>query len=436
MKWRAKARPSATFRRRPSESDALAIATVKNAALMHDMRQLELAFDSVPSILISFSPVGEIELWNAAAERTFGLRLEQVRGKRLSDCGVEWLGSVNTIDMLFSPEMHGKRSDHPFQLAGRKRWLGLSLCHVQTEDENSAFLLTASDITDRRELEEQNRQTHKLEAIGQLAAGIAHEINTPTQYVGDNITFLRDGWQGLSRFMQEAKALRAAVPDGTAAAFDEAVQQADLDFLLPEFPLALDQAYEGIQRISHIVAAMKEFSHPGSKEKSEVDVNHTVETSIVLARSEWKYVAEVVTHFDPLLPPVGCYSGEISQVILNLLVNAAHSIQEKQDKQPGCGMGTIRVETRQNRGGVEVLITDSGMGIPEEVRPRMFELFFTTKEVGKGTGQGLAFAHSVIVKKHGGDLWFDSELGLGTTFGFRLPLVPGTQLGTGSQSEK
>ncbi len=392
------------------------------AALERERRSLELAFDSVPSILVALTPAGEVVHWNAAAHRTFGLCAEDVRGKRLAVCGVEWY-SPEGVDALFTSRTVDGRSDLPFLMGGQKRWLGVTLRHVQSEDEHSAFLLTASDITDRREMEEQRRQTHKLEAIGQLAAGIAHEINTPTQYVGDNLTFLRDGWEGLVAVIEEAQALRAGSTDGAGAAFDRAAARADLGFLLPEFPLALEQALEGTQRIGRIVRAMKEFSHPGGSEKTEVDLNRTVDTAMVIARSEWKYVATAVTCFDPSLPAVPCYPGEISQVILNLVVNAAHAIQEKLSAEPGLAMGTIRVETRQNRGGVEVLITDSGMGIREEVKPRVFELFFTTKEVGKGTGQGLAFAHSVIVKKHGGDLWFDSEAGVGTTFGFRLPLT-------------
>ena len=406
----------------------LRLVRARTVELARARHNLVLAFDSVPSILVALTPNGEIVHWNAAAHRTFRLSFEQVRHKRLSTCGIHWLEPAGTLDSLFCHHATEHRSDHPYQIDGQKRWLGISLRNVRNDEQHSAFLLSASDITARREMEEQNRQTHKLEAIGQLAAGIAHEINTPTQYVGDNITFLRDTWQHLCTIIELARTLRHGVTATPATAerllaFDHAVEGADLDFVLPEFPQALSQALEGTQRIASIVRAMKEFSHPGSNQKTDVDLNRAIDTTIVISRSEWKYVAEVVTRFDASLPMVPCYPGEISQVILNLLVNAAHAIEEKLLVYPGSATGTITLATRRNQNAVEVTVADTGMGIPEAIRPRIFELFFTTKEVGKGTGQGLAFAHSVIVKKHAGDLWFDSEPGVGTTFGFRLPLL-------------
>jgi signal transduction histidine kinase len=193
----------------------------------------------------------------------------------------------------------------------------------------------------------------------------------------------------------------------------------DTAFLLAEIPKALQQTAEGIERVSTLVTAMKEFSHPGKKEKVAVDLNKAIETTITVARNEWKYVAEMKTEYDPTLPEVSCLPGEMNQVLLNLIVNAAHAIAEVEKN--GEHKGSITVRTRNHPDWVEIQIEDTGGGIPEGVRSRIFDPFFTTKEVGKGTGQGLAIAHSVVVGKHGGTIHFQTEVGKGTTFFIRLP---------------
>jgi signal transduction histidine kinase len=196
----------------------------------------------------------------------------------------------------------------------------------------------------------------------------------------------------------------------------------DWNYLKKEIPKAILQSKEGIQRVSTIVQAMKEFSHPGSKEKAFHDLNKIIETTITVTRNEWKYCAEVVTHLDPNLPPVFCLPDEIGQVFLNILINAAHAIADKSthDTEKGC----ITISTHRLPMHVEVHITDTGSGIPENIRARVFDPFFTTKGVGKGTGQGLAISHDVIEKKHGGTISFTSETGKGTTFTLRLPIGP------------
>jgi signal transduction histidine kinase len=176
---------------------------------------------------------------------------------------------------------------------------------------------------------------------------------------------------------------------------------------------------------------MKEFSHPGSEEKSQLDLNRAIETTITVARNEWKYVSEVETRLDPELPLVPCHAGEFNQVILNLLINAAHAIRQVVGDGSG-GKGKIVITTRQDQNWVEIAIQDSGTGIPEEIQSRIFEPFFTTKPVGQGTGQGLALAHTIIVRKHGGRIWFETVLGKGTTFFIRMPISPS---GTESQVE-
>jgi signal transduction histidine kinase len=166
---------------------------------------------------------------------------------------------------------------------------------------------------------------------------------------------------------------------------------------------------------------MKEFSHPDSADQTQTDLNKGITSTITVARNEWKYVAEIVMNLDEFLPHVACYPGEVNQVILNLIVNAAHAIK---DKVKDGEKGTITVSSRVQGEFAEIAVADTGMGIPEEIQGRVYEPFFTTKEVGKGTGQGLSFAYSVIVKKHVGKLWFETEAGRGTTFFIQLPLVP------------
>ena len=179
--------------------------------------------------------------------------------------------------------------------------------------------------------------------------------------------------------------------------------------------------FRSVQRVAGIVSAMKNFSHPGSQEKQAVDLNRAIETALTISRNEWKYIAEVRTQLDPNLPLVPCLAGEINQVLLNLLVNAAHAMAGTVQGEGG-GLGTMTLTTRRDGDWVEMAIADTGMGIPEHVRDKVFDPFFTTKEVGKGTGQGLTLAHTVVVKKHGGRIWFDTEVGRGTTFFVRLPL--------------
>jgi len=279
------------------------------------------------------------------------------------------------------------------------------------------------DITERNALESQLRQAQKLESVGQLAAGIAHEVNTPTQFVSDNLTFLRDAWQTifglLGVYRNAIESAAGALPPQIAISIDKAAQNCDFEFLATEVPRAIDQGLDGSRRIAEIVRAMKEFSHPDLANKTAADLNQAIESTITVARSEWKYVATIFTDFDRSLPPVMCYLGDINQVILNLLVNAAHAIGEKSGETQ---MGQITVRTRQKGPFAEIAVSDTGTGIPEGIRARIFDPFFTTKDVGKGTGQGLALAHNVIVRKHGGKLRFETAMGKGSTFLIELPI--------------
>jgi signal transduction histidine kinase len=279
-------------------------------------------------------------------------------------------------------------------------------------------------MNDRLQMEIELRQAQKLEAVGRLAAGIAHEINTPTQYVNDSIHFVRDSMDSLQRLIQRYREICETLSRGEAAAetareLSDAEEEADLPYLMQEIPAALDRSIEGLARVSTIVRSMKEFAHPGQTEIAAVDLNRTISTTLTIARNEYKYVADLETCFGEL-PPVPCYEGEFNQAILNIVINAAHAVGDVAGKTGTKGCITVRTE----RDGDFALVSvrDTGAGIPPAIRDRIFDPFFTTKEVGRGTGQGLPIARSVIVDKHKGQLTFESEVGKGTCFFIRLPL--------------
>lgn len=268
-------------------------------------------------------------------------------------------------------------------------------------------------------------ESNKLEAIGQLAAGVAHEINTPVQYVADNTLFLKDAFESL--LAELAETARDTVETGDVSAADRRTDQAQppsakLDWIRTQIPRAIEQSLEGLERITSIVRAMKEFSHPSQVEMQLIDLHEAIKTTITVARHEWKYVAEVETEFARDLPNVPCLRNEFNQVMLNLIVNAAHAIAER-TRDGADGKGTISIATELIGGEVEVRIRDNGAGIPEEVGSRVYDPFFTTKPVGKGTGQGLSIARSVIVTRHNGSMRFETVLGEGTCFFVRLPLA-------------
>lgn len=283
------------------------------------------------------------------------------------------------------------------------------------------------DVTERKMMESKLLQTMKLEAIGQLAAGIAHEINTPTQYVLSNTWFFREAlqdleaaWKGHVAFLAEAE----GVP-GLAEAVREvraADEEHQVDYFLAELPAALSETLHGLDRITSIVGSVKQFIHPGHGNTQDADLNRLIESSVSLSQNEWKYVADVTTDLDPCLPLVPCMIDEIGQVLLNLLVNAAHAIVKSLDGRNE-EKGRIHLSTHKDGDWAEVRVADSGTGIPAHVRGRIFEPFFTTKPVGQGTGQGLFLAHRCIVGNHKGSLTFETQEGKGTTFIIRLPLM-------------
>lgn len=280
-------------------------------------------------------------------------------------------------------------------------------------------------------------QAQKMESIGHLAAGVAHEINTPTQYVRDNVAFVQKGMTLLEEVLGRAfdliTAARAlASLDEPVAAFDAAIRRAKFDYVRKQMPEALEQSLEGLDRISKIVGAMKEFSHPSAGEKEPVDLRALVNTTVTVARNEWKYVAVLETDFEEGLPEVACLRDEIGQVLLNLVVNAAHAINDTLvpgEREKGRIVVSLK---RAGQDTVDLRVSDDGPGIPEAIRTKVFDPFFTTKGVGKGTGQGLAIAYTTVVEKHKGKIFFETQAGTGTIFVVRLPIAAPVAAATGS----
>ena len=392
--------------------------------------ETELFLQSIPSILIGLDGEGRITRWNPTAAEALGLASTQALGRMITDCGIHWLHPEieQEVARWLRADTAYRTDTLSFERDGKTRFLGLHVRRIPNHNNaGPSFILTGADVTERKLLEEQLRQAQKLEAIGQLAAGIAHEINTPTQYVGDNTRFLKDSWGAIAALLDLGRTVRQQAGRGSVsqelmARFDQLAEQSDMDYLLAEIPKAIDQTLDGVQRVAKIVQGMKEFSHPGSEEKRAIDINKAIETTITVARHEWKYVATVETHFDESLPLVPCLIGDFNQVVLNLIINASHAVAAAVENG-SIERGTITIATRRDGEWAEVSIQDNGNGIPEKIRSRIFEPFFTTKPVGKGTGQGLSLAHSAIVTRHRGQIWFQTETGNGTTFFIRLPLA-------------
>ena len=379
--------------------------------------ELAAIVECADTAIISQDLNGEVLTWNRGAELVYGYTSEEMVG--------------GTMVHLIPADRAGEEADLVEKLRRGESVHHLETTRLTKSGELIYILLTVSPIRDRngmvlgmahvawdisqiKRLQRQLAQTQKLESIGNLAAGIAHEINTPIQYIGDNGKFLEDAFRDLIKF---------AEPRGNAAAILEtppALENGDLGYLRSEVPKAIEQLLEGVDQVARIVRAMKEFSHPGPVEKVPIDINRAIESTILVSRNEWKYVADLTTDLDRELPFVPCVAGEFNQVILNLIVNAAHAIADVV-KESG-HKGTIHIRTRGGGSFVEVRISDTGCGIAKAIQAKVFDPFFTTKAVGKGTGQGLAMAHAVIVQKHRGTITLESELGCGTTFVIQLPV--------------
>jgi len=390
----------------------------------------EQLLSALPLALVSMNKDLLILKWNNAAENILGIKPEDAVGRNFRDLAVDWdldkLGGLinsggKTGGGSVAEEISFTKPD------GKPGFLKVTINTLPHGPDGSAgFLLVGDDITERRILGSRLTQAQKLESIGSLAAGIAHEINTPTQFVGDNTHFLKGAFEDIKTLLDKYAQMLAAckrnkITGDIVEQVESAVEEADVDFLSEEIPKAIEASLRGVARVSTIVKAMKDFSHPGSKEKSLVDINTMIDSTITISRNEWKYVAELTTDFDPKLGLAPCYPDEFNQVILNLITNASHAIGEKLGEGSE-EKGVIMIRTKREEGFAVITVEDSGGGIDDSIKEKVFDHFFTTKQVGRGTGQGLSISRSIIVEKHGGEMFFTSESGKGTIFTIRLPL--------------
>lgn len=403
------------------------------AMILKAKREWESTVDSMPDLIALLDVDHTIIRLNKAMSEVLGVSPKDAVGKRycLYDHSDSTTASPCPHDLLMADgnihitEFFQKETNRYYEV----RAIPYS---DRADAQIKGSVLLARDITEMKNAQKEKDimqakllQAQKLESVGQLAAGIAHEINTPTQYVGSNIEFLDEAYRDIAAFMAEMVEFSRDLPEELASRLREKIEESDWEYLSGEIPLSLQQSQDGVSRVSAIVHAMKKFSHPGSCNKEQANINEIIETTLTVTSSEWKYLADVTTDFQANLPTLPCLIDEIGQVILNILVNAAQSIGSKLGANSEGRKGCITITTRQDDEWVKVVIQDTGEGVSRDIANRIFDPFFTTKEVGKGTGQGLAIARDVIVEKHDGTIELESEPGEGAIFTIRLPLQDG-----------
>jgi len=402
-----------------------------------ELRILSQAVEQSPAAILITDVSGRIYYVNQALLDTSGYQREDVIGKtpNIFKSGLTPAEDYNQLwDSIISGRVwrgvlcnQTKTGEHIWEkttIVPIKNRNGKVLSYVGVKENITE---SKEQEKERERLENELRQAQKMEAVGQLAGGIAHEINTPTQYVSDNLMFLQDMWGSLSQLHEAFDKLLPLVEKQSQstqllAEIEELKDELDFDELSDDVEEALTDAVDGTQQISRIVKAMKDFSHPGQKEMVIVDVNRALTSTATVCKNEWKYVADMEFDLEASLPQIHCLAGELNQVFLNLIVNAAHAIEERNKAEQVTKKRLICVRTRQKGECVEISVEDQGKGVPSAIHDKIFNPFFTTKIVGKGTGQGLSISHDVIVNKHRGRIWFETEEGQGSIFKVLLPI--------------
>jgi PAS domain S-box-containing protein len=398
----------------------VSIRAKTEAALRASRERLKIIADSLFEAVLVIDRSGQVSFANASARQLLEWDMSDgdIEGHPLD--GLMLLRrNDGFIDFAHSPWLQAVIVGETFQdddavfttSSGRDLTVAYACSPIKEDEAVRGAILSFRDIQALKEAQREALHSSRLATVGQLAAGIAHEINTPIQYIGDNLQFIGTSLAKLVTVIDAARA------DGCPG-FEAAASMVKLPFLMGELPASVEESLDGVAQIARIVLSMKEFSHPGTTAKTLTDLNRAIESTLTVSRNTWKHVAEVETNLAPTLPPVLCLAGEMNQVFLNLVVNAAHAIEDSGKHLPG----TITISTEQIDDQVEIRVADSGVGVPDTLRDRIFDPFFTTKEVGKGTGQGLAICRDVIVTKHGGRIYVDGGGDKGAVFVIRLPI--------------
>ena len=378
--------------------------------------QLMAILDNMPIAVLFASPEGQVEWVNAVVPSMFDLTAEEARMQSIG----EFMPQLAEPDIM-AAAMAGTPNDSMVTTARKADGVEFPAevtFNVVSTQAGTSMIWMVRDITHRvaqeqrrQELEEDLRRAQRLESLGTMAGGIAHELNTPIQFITDNTNFLLGAFKDMAAAIDDLKSLATDKAS-------EVIAKHDVPYLLDEVPGAISQSLDGLKRVAEIVLAIKRFSHPTSAAKEDNDLNQIVQTTILVSKNQWKYVADMELDLAADLPRIRSNAGELNQVLLNLIVNAAHAIEDKGNKGE---LGKIKISTRAVDGGIECRIQDSGVGIKQEIKDKVFDLFFTTKAPGRGTGQGLALVHSIVTQSHGGRIAIESEPGQGTTFVFVLP---------------
>ncbi|WP_167762232.1 ATP-binding protein [Blastococcus sp. CT_GayMR20] len=412
--WAARASTLIRLRQRLDDADE------RLTAQSDELGRYAAILSSTEDAIVTVSLDGLVTHWNPAATELYGYAPHDALGRSFATLSPEAVPAiVEAVDGVMrgapgSLEIAHRRGDGSTVHAS----LVLSLI-CDPDGEPTGVVGIARNIGEQKARDAEFHQESKLESLGRLSAGLAHEINSPIQFVGDNARFLEEAYQELIRVVEIYRGLLdTSNPIGWIER-QERVRQAeagiDFDYLQKEIPSAVEQTLEGIERVSTIVRAMKTFSHQGHKEQVPADLNEAVAATVTVTRHQVSEVAELVLDLADL-PPVRCNIADLNQVFLNLIVNAADAIAETERR------GVITVATALEGEDVVVRVSDTGAGIPDDVRPMIFDPFFTTKDVGRGSGQGLPLARGVVQEGHGGTLTVESVLGVGTTFSVRIPV--------------
>ena len=404
------------------------------------LRLLTRAIDQCPFSILIADAQARIEHVNPCFERITGYSAAEARGRNAGfiRSGEHTVGFYEELWNTISSGHEWAGEFHNRKKNGELHWERALIFPVRDEHGTiTHFLSIKVDITERKreeagrcEMASRLLITQNIELVGRLGAGIAHEINTPAQYISDNTNFLSDSFQQLARFFEATRNLRlraATVPElaADATALAEVEQAVELEYLTREIPCALEQTLQGLGQIKRIVASLKEFSHPVGGKKGRANLNRTIETIVAVSRHEWKSVAELVVELDPNLPGVPCAEDEINQAVLHLIVNAAHAVEDA-NARLGRSLGRITIRTYTCADFAITEFEDTGTGILPENHQHIFQPFFTTKAIGKGSGLGLSIVRNIVVNGHRGQVDFTTELGKGSTFRIALPICQAT----------
>lgn len=393
-------------------------------------------FHSIDAGVITTDITGNIFSINRVAEKITGWKRKEVLGKPLQHVFQIILDERESV-ICKNPLGRLLRYDQGKVLAGhiklftknkaRKAIFANTDPIRDKRQDTVGYVIVFKDITRQKRFETPLLFSQKLQSIGEMTAGIAHEIITPMQYIGINFGFLQNTINDIIYdLLDDYKQLKntRTTQENVESLINKITkkeQDLEINYLLGEIPKVIQEMKEGIAKVNKLVQAIKEFVHPGKKEKSPADINKVIEGAVTISRNEWKYVAELETDLEPGLPLVHCVPDEINQVLLNLIVNAAQAVKEAQ-KNKFLNKGKIKITTSNDKGYVNILIYDNGIGIPEVVIDNIFDPFFTTKEVGTGSGQGLAIARDIITTRHQGNIQVNSKVGKGTLFSICLPV--------------